>query len=96
MTPLAQQLHGKGAIWKIGPETARIHALESEGKGTRMQRGFDGVVSMVERGRPSRTVIVDVYYWNQGETEVVEGTLGDGKVSGNRWVGEGARKDPRT
>jgi len=53
LIPLTKQRRGGGTIWETGPETARIHAFESEGEGTGSNGGLDRIVGKVKCGGAS-------------------------------------------
>ena len=66
---------GRWSVWKVSSETARLHALEAESKGTFSLAISNCVVGLVKRGGSGGTIVVHVDDGYVGETEVVKSTL---------------------
>jgi hypothetical protein len=72
---MMKKMYGGWSVWKISSETARLHALEAEGKGTFNLAISYCVVGLVKRGGSGGTIVVHVDDGYVGEAEVVKGTL---------------------
>lgn len=66
---------GRWSVWKACSETARVHALEAESKGTFSLTISYCVIGLVKRGGSGGTIVVHVDDGYVGETKVVKGTL---------------------
>ena len=67
--------YGRFPVRKVSSETARLHALKAESKGTFNLAILYCVVGLVKRGGSGRTVVVHVDDGYVGEAEIVKGTL---------------------
>lgn len=66
---------GRRSVWKVGSETARLHAFEAESKGTFNLAISYRIVGLVKRGRSGGAIVVHVDDGYVGEAQVVKSTL---------------------